>query len=375
MKPGEKIMLVGGARPNFVKVAAVERALRKAGFEICLVHTGQHYDVELSQVFFDQLGLPEPDHYLGVGSGSHGLQTGRVMVSFEPVLYDEQPRAVVVVGDVNSTLACSLVAAKALYPDGSRPLAIHVEAGLRSFDRTMPEEVNRIATDHVCDLLFVSEPAGVENLMKEGVARTKIHLVGNVMIDTLRRLQPQARRSTALDDLGLNGIRYGLVTLHRPANVDGPEKLSALMAALKDASWSVPLLLAAHPRTRKALEAHQLTDFAEPEPGWAERGSLALTGPLPYLDFLWLMMNAAVVLTDSGGIQEETTALGVPCLTLRPNTERPVTISQGTNQLVPEPAAIGPALERALSGELTGRVPELWDGRAAERLAETLLHL
>jgi len=367
-----QILLVAGARPNFVKAAALYQAFDRAGLTTRLIHTGQHYDESLSGVFFEELGLPQPDHYLGVGSGSHGDQTGRIMIAFEPILLAEQPRAVVVVGDVNSTLACALVTAKTVYPDGSRPLLAHVEAGLRSFDRSMPEEINRLATDSVSDLLFVTEPAGVANLKAEGVEAAKIHLTGNVMIDTLRRLEKQARLSRADERLGLKDKDFGLVTLHRPSNVDKPEDLAALLAALKDVSQELPLLLAAHPRTQKALQGLGFESFEEPVPGWIDRGGLALCGPLPYLDFLGLMIKSRVVLTDSGGIQEETTVLGVPCLTLRPNTERPITLSEGTNQLVERPEVLKPALARALSGALAGRAPELWDGRAAERVAAVL---
>ena len=368
----DKILLVAGARPNFVKAAALQKALSRAGVSLCLVHTGQHYDELMSASFFAQLSLPAPDHHLGVGSGPHGRQTGQIMSAFEPVLLQERPRVVVVVGDVNSTVACALVAAKAVYPDGQRPLVAHVEAGLRSFDRSMPEEINRLVTDHVSDLLFASEPAGVENLRQEGVDEAKVYLVGNVMIDTLRRLEPAARRSQAPAEMGLEGVRFGLVTLHRPANVDQPQSLLPLIAALKDVGRELPLLLAAHPRTAKALAECGLTDLAAPGPEWAGRGGLALSDPLPYLDFLGLMLKSSVVLTDSGGIQEETTALGVPCLTIRPNTERPITLSEGTNQLASSPELIGPGVAWALSGRIKGRLPKLWDGRAAERVAAVL---
>ena len=370
-----RLMVIAGARPNFVKVAALLHACRELQVPFCLVHTGQHYDKDLSDVFFDQLEIPRPDHSLGVGSGSHAAQTARIMTAFEPLLLAERPRAVVVVGDVNSTLACSLVTAKAVYPDQSRPFLVHVEAGLRSFDRSMPEETNRLVTDHVSDLLLVSEPSGQENLLREGIAPEKIRRVGNVMIDTLRRLEGQARRTEAVARLGLLDRRFGLATLHRPANVDRPESLGPLIAALEEIGQEMPLLLAAHPRTGKALEA-QGVSLSPPGPEWAEQGGLALCGPLPYLDFMGLMARAAVVLTDSGGIQEETTALGVPCLTLRPNTERPVTLEQGTNRLVTSAADIVPAFRRALA-EKTGagkvRVPELWDGRAAHRAIRAIL--
>lgn len=364
-------MLVAGARPNFPKVAALERALSQKGWPVCLVHTGQHYDRDLSDVFFEQLGMPVPDHQLGVGSSSHGDQTGRIMIGFEPILMAEQPGLVLVVGDVNSTLACSIVTAKAVYPDDRRPLLGHVEAGLRSFDRSMPEEINRVLTDHVSDLLFVSEPTGMVNLEAEGIDPARCRLVGNVMIDTLRRLEDRARRTQVPEKLGLAGKEFGLATLHRPANVDRSETLGPLIEALTKIGERLPLLLAAHPRTQKALADQGLAIAAEPGPEWAEKGGLAVSGPLPYLDFLGLMARAAVVLTDSGGIQEETTALGVPCLTLRPNTERPITIDQGTNTLVTSAEKILPAFEAALGGK-KGQIPDLWDGHAAERIEEVI---
>ena len=365
-------MVIAGARPNFVKVAALLHACRKLEIRACLVHTGQHYDKDLSDVFFDQLEIPRPDHSLGVGSASHAEQTARIMSAFEPVLLAERPRAVVVVGDVNSTLACSLVAAKSIYPDGTRPFLVHVEAGLRSFDRTMPEETNRVVTDHVSNLLLVSEPSGETNLIKEGIDPAKIRLVGNVMIDTLRRLEGRARQTRAADELGLAGKRFGLVTLHRPSNVDKAESLTPLIQALERIGRDMPLLLAAHPRTSQAMERQGLA-LAQPGPQWAENGGLALCGPLPYLDFIGLMAQAAIVLTDSGGIQEETTALGVPCLTLRPNTERPVTVDQGTNILVTRTEDTIPAFQKVMSNPRPGRVPDKWDGQAALRAIQAIL--
>ncbi len=379
-KTRPRLMMIAGARPNFVKVAALIQACREMKVPVCLVHTGQHYDKDLSDIFFDQLEIPRPDHSLGVGSGSRADQTARIMLGFEPVLMAEEPEAVVVVGDVNSTLACSLVTAKAVFPGRKRPFLVHVEAGLRSRDRTMPEETNRLVTDHVSDLLLVSEPSGRENLLREGLDPAKVVQVGNVMIDTLRRLEGRARRTEALAQLGLEGKRFGLATLHRPSNVDSPDSLNPLIIALEEIGQEMPLLLAAHPRTGKAMENQGLS-LSAPGPRWAEEGGLALSGPLPYLDFLGLMARATIVLTDSGGIQEETTALGVPCLTLRPNTERPVTIDQGTNRLVTRAEDILPAFRRAMESrtkdnraeENKVRVPEMWDGKAALRAIKAIL--
>ena len=371
-----KIMLVAGARPNFVKAAALYHACTAAGFDQVMVHTGQHYDQAMSDVFFEQLELPQPDEHLGVGSAGHGVQTGRIMAGFEPVLLDHRPDAVVVVGDVNSTVACALVTAKAVYETGYRPLLAHVEAGLRSRDRTMPEEVNRLATDHVSHLLFASEQAGVDNLLAEGVAADRIHFVGNVMIDTLRRLEDRADAAAVLAKMGIDpNNEFGLITLHRPNNVDQPDRLKELIQVLEQAGQRLPLLMAAHPRTRGVMDQAGLTGYGPPDRDWAARGGLALTGPLPYIDFLGLMKKARIVMTDSGGIQEETTALGVPCLTLRPNTERPATIDQGANRLVTDLAGILPALDETLArpaGYYQGRIPRLWDGRAAERTAAVL---
>lgn len=371
-----KIMLVAGARPNFVKAAALYHAFAAAGFDQILVHTGQHYDQAMSDVFFEQLELPQPDEHLGVGSAGHGVQTGRIMAGFEPVLLARKPDAVVVVGDVNSTVACALVTAKAVYDNGYRPLLAHVEAGLRSRDRTMPEEVNRLATDHVSHLLFASEQAGVDNLVAEGVGPDRVHFVGNVMIDTLRRLEHRADAAAVLDKMGIDpDIEFGLITLHRPNNVDQPDRLGELFRVLDQAGRRLPLLMAAHPRTRRVMDQAGLTGYGPPDSDWAVRGGLALTGPLPYIDFLGLMKKARVVMTDSGGIQEETTALGVPCLTLRPNTERPATIDQGANRLVTDLDRILPALDETLARPASyyqGRTPQLWDGRAAERTAAVL---
>ena len=322
------------------------------------MHTGQHYDDEMSQVFFDDLDIPRPDVYLGVGSGSHAEQTARVMLAFEPVLLEQEPELVLVVGDVNSTLACTLVAAKLHIP------VAHVEAGLRSFDRTMPEEINRVLTDQIADLLFTTERDADENLRREGVAEERIHFVGNVMIDTLLR---HKERSLALDALGRYGLEphgFALLTLHRPSNVDVPEVLAGILDALAEIQARLPIIFPAHPRTVKKIQEFGFEERLAAMP------DLRVTEPLGYLEFLNLMANARLVLTDSGGIQEETTILGVPCLTLRENTERPVTVTEGTNTIVGnDPGRIVTEALAILDGKgKAGQVPELWDGRAAERI-------
>lgn len=358
-----KVINICGARPNFMKIAPLMRAFAaRPEITARLIHTGQHYDDTMSQTFFDDLHLPRPDVNLEVGSASHAVQTALIMQRFEPIVIAERPDAVLVVGDVNSTIACGLVAAKLQVP------LVHVEAGLRSFDRTMPEEINRILTDTISDLLFVTEPSGVENLRREGIAEEKIHLVGNVMIDTLLAHRQLADKSAVLDQLGLTPGRYGVVTLHRPANVDDPAVFGGICDALDEIQHTLMLVFPVHPRTRGNLERNGLLARLQAMPG------VRLTEPLGYLDFLKLMTTAATVLTDSGGIQEETTVLGVPCLTLRENTERPITITQGTNQLVGlDPGRILAGYQRIREGRITHRIPELWDGRAAERIADRLL--
>lgn len=358
-----KICNVVGARPNFMKIAPLIDEMRKhSDIEATLVHTGQHYDEKMSKLFFQDLGLPKPDVYLGVGSGGHGEQTGKVMIEFEKILNANKPDIVLVVGDVNSTIACGLVAVKM-----GVQLA-HVEAGLRSFDRTMPEEINRILTDQISDYLFLTERAAKENLLREGISADKIHFVGNVMIDSLLKQREHAERSAILNDLKLEAGRYGLITLHRPSNVDVRENLENILQALFDLQRDLPLVFPVHPRTRKQMKLFGLEERV------AAAANLILTDPLGYLDFLKLMAHARLVVTDSGGIQEETTVLGVPCLTVRENTERPVTVSEGTN------IVIGMSRERILeeSYEIlagrgkAGRRPELWDGRAAERIVQVL---
>jgi UDP-N-acetylglucosamine 2-epimerase (non-hydrolysing) len=355
-----RILLVAAARPNFMKVAPVWRALDATGkFDLTLVHTGQHYDDNMSKVFFDDLGLPRPDAHLGIGSGTHAEQTARVMLAFEPVLVETDPDLVIVVGDVNSTLACTIVAAKRDVP------VAHVEAGLRSFDRTMPEEINRMVTDILCDLLFTTSPEAIENLHREGVDPGKIHHVGNVMIDSLRVYEGAAESSGILESLGLVAKKYGLVTLHRPSNVDDPARLTRLLDALFDIAEDCPLVFPVHPRTRHMIDTVQ----------YAVRGvGMLLIAPVGYLDFLKLMKYSCIVLTDSGGIQEETTALGIPCLTIRDSTERPITVTVGTNRLVgTDPARLAVEARDVLRNGIKGaRIPDLWDGNAAPRIAQVV---
>jgi UDP-N-acetylglucosamine 2-epimerase (non-hydrolysing) len=357
-----KILHIVGARPNFMKMAPIIAALKKRpGAKQVLVHTGQHYDAKMSDVFFQDLGMPDPDVHLGVGSGSHAQQTARIMVEIEPVLLREKPDVVMVAGDVNSTIGVALVAAKL----GQK--VAHVEAGLRSRDWTMPEEVNRVLTDRLSDLLFTPSRDGDENLAGEGIDLSRVHFVGNVMIDSLRAALPRARESRIHHKLELKKGGYALATLHRPANVDDPVALARLVSALSEVARSLPVLFPIHPRTRARLEA-------EPQLR-AKCAGIKLVDPLGYLDFLALTAEARLVMTDSGGIQEETTALGVPCLTLRENTERPVTVSVGTNQLVgTDPARVIPAAREVLEGRgKKGSIPELWDGHAAERVADVLV--
>ena len=352
-----QILCVAGARPNFMKIAPVMAALAETGIAAQLLHTGQHYDAAMSDSFFADLGIPRPDHHLEVGSASHAVQTAEIMKRFEPILDRVQPQAVLVVGDVNSTIACALVAAKR----GVK--VIHVEAGLRSYDRAMPEEINRVLTDQISDLLFITERSALANLEREGIDPTRVEFVGNVMIDTLHRNLEQAVPSERT--LGTRLERYAVLTLHRPSNVDDPATLAALLDVIGEINQSLPVVVPLHPRTRGNIEKFGLT---------ARLDGLHLLPPVGYLDMLGLMRDATLVLTDSGGIQEETTALGVPCLTLRENTERPITIDEGTNTLVgPDPDAIRAAFRDVMqNGGKAGRIPEYWDGRAAMRIAHHL---
>jgi len=361
-----RILNIVGARPNLPKIAPLIREMqRHPDIEPILVHTGQHYDEKLSDIFFRQMGIPSPQVNLEVGSGTHASQTAEILKRIEPVLLERKPHLVLVVGDVNSTVAVSLAAVKLGIP------VAHVEAGLRSFDRSMPEEINRILTDAIAEYLFVTEADAIEHLLQEGRPREAIHLVGNVMIDSLRYFLPIAQQSIIGSELGLtDGLawrRFALLTLHRPSNVDSTEKLAELLGAIDAIAAEVPVVFPVHPRTQQRLVQADI----------AHHPQLHLTPPLGYLDFLCLLSKATLVLTDSGGIQEETTALGVSCLTLRTNTERPITIAEGTNQLVgTNPARILAAAREILRGKnKTGRIPPLWDGHAAERIVETLLRM
>lgn len=352
---------VVGARPNFPKIAPILDACKRAGAETCLVHTGQHYDERMSGQFFDELGLPRPDVHLGVGSATHAVQTARVMEAFDAVLDRQATDVVVVVGDVNSTVACALVAAKR----GTR--VAHVEAGLRSFDRTMPEEINRVLTDQLSDYLFTTERAAAANLMAEGISSDRIHFVGNVMIDTLLRHREHARRRSTLADLGLDRGGYAACTLHRPSNVDTLSSAINTIEALEEVARRLPVILPLHPRTRARLVEFGLFRRLLASPG------LKVLEPLSYYDFLAVMDGARLVFTDSGGIQEETTALGVPCLTFRENTERPITITHGTNRLVgADPARVAAAVDDVLQNGVLGQRPEFWDGQAAARILSIL---
>ena len=358
------LYLVAGARPNFMKLAPMVRALdrRSDALAYRIVHTGQHYDREMSDVFFEELGIPAPHFHLGAGGGTHAEQTGRIMVAFESLCGEQAPDAVVVFGDVNSTLACSIVAKKMGIP------VAHVEAGLRSGDMAMPEEINRLVTDSISDWLFVTEPSGMEHLRREGKPESALYYVGHVMVDNV--LYQRDRLDTHAQADGLSAAfkrshaRYGVVTLHRPSNVDDVATLAPLMGALSSVAAELPLAFAVHPRTR-----HNLERF-----GIALHPGIELLPPLPYMEFLDLWKDAAVVLTDSGGLQEETTALGVACITLRHNTERPVTVDEGTNTLVgTDPARIVEQTRQVLAGAgKAGRRPHLWDGKAAQRIAQQL---
>ena len=392
-----KILSVVGARPNFMKIAAICDAIKEfnrlcpgESIQHILVHTGQHYDANMSDSFFNDLELPKPDISLGVGSGSHSVQTAKIMERFESVVVNERPHLVMVLGDVNSTVACALVTTKTLCAGNAGgqdfiPKLAHVEAGLRSFDRTMPEEINRIVTDSISDYLFTTEDSANENLLREGIPAEKIFFVGNVMIDTLLRHRAKAAESTILQDLQLaeaQGTKaYAILTLHRPTNVDDERVFSRMLHAFLDISKRMPIIFPAHPRTLKRIQEADLGDYfvdhfvQGPEP-WDSRVRIRLIPPLGYLDFLHLMSNAKVVLTDSGGIQEETTILGVPCITLRENTERPVTVNQGSNVLAgSNPENIVKEFNRVnSSGHGIRRSPRYWDGHAAMRIIKVLLN-
>jgi len=357
-----KVLLVVGARPNFMKMAPLYFAMGKVpSLQPLIVHTGQHYDYVMSQAFFEDLELPQPHHFLGTGSGSHAEQTARIMIEFEKVLLAEKPDLIVVFGDVNSTVACSLTAKKLLVP------VAHVEAGLRSFDETMPEEINRRVTDTISDLLFTPSPDGDENLLREGVAPRKIHRVGNIMIDSLIGILDrinQDHQEQIVQRFGLTKRNYVLVTLHRPANVDEREGLAQILTYLNGLAAQVPVVFPVHPRTRKNIEAFGIEA--------SFRDAFHIVEPVRYREFLTLQNNARFIVTDSGGIQEEATYLRLPCLTLRPNTERPITITEGTNELV-DMSNIEAQSARILAGQWKqGQVPALWDGHTAERIAQVI---
>ncbi len=410
--PSMKIMIVVGARPNFMKAAPLIAAIRERSQKVAslsaekqpmgiekiqgiLVHTGQHYDESMSGSFFVDLELPKPDIHLGIGSGSHAAQTAEIMRRFEEVLLQEKPGVLIVVGDVNSTVACALVAAKISYDSaGTRPLIAHVEAGLRSFDRAMPEELNRIVTDHLSDLLFVTEESGVRNLSHEGIPQERIHFVGNTMIDSLLASQEKASRSGILETLGMrnasgktgsaNGARpYALLTLHRPSNVDHRETFLSILEGLKELSDSCPIFFSTHPRTQKRIKEFELESFFQFESGnpaangpegAIPRNGIHILDPVAYLDFLCLMKHAALVVTDSGGIQEETTCLGVPCVTVRENTERPITVTCGTNTIAGTRSEnIREAVKTQRHRQASGGAPEKWDGKAGARIIETII--
>jgi len=380
-----KIIWVAGARPNFVKIAPIWKAMLDynssvdAGrpmFEPILVHTGQHYDVNMSDVFFKDLELPKPHYYLGVGSGTHAEQTAKVMIEFEKVLGKECPDMVGVVGDVNSTLACALATVKSYaLPGGKNPLLIHVEAGLRSGNKLMPEEINRIVTDAISDILFTTEESGNKNLVREGIPKEKIYFVGNVMIDSLFQILEKTDVNKVLRRFEVKALNFGLVSLHRPSNVDRPKRLKELMKTLDDIGRDVPLLFPVHPRTRKRLEMiGWKTTNGVTKSKWHGIRTLS---PLSYKDFVALMSKAAFVITDSGGIQEETTALGIPCLTLRETTERPVTVEIGTNKLLGNTLeTLRKEVKDILAGKSKkGKIPPLWDGNAAKRIVKILAEI
>ncbi len=362
----KKLACIVGARPNFMKIAPILHALSNhKDIKPVLIHTGQHYDKNLSDIFFEELKISRPDISLGIGSGSHAQQTADVMVAVEKVLLeaaeqDEPFHRMVVVGDVNSTAAAAIAAIKLHIP------VAHVEAGLRSFDRNMPEEINRLLTDSICDMLLVSEPSGAENLAKEGHPKENIHLVGNVMIDTLMTQLERAKESKILENMRLEKGQYGVVTLHRPANVDDKQVLGSLIDVLLEISFETPLIFPIHPRTKSRLEAFDLMAKLE------SAANVHCIGPAGYLDFLCLTSNAKVIVTDSGGLQEESTALGIPCLTMRPSTERPVTCSEGTSTLIGSDAdKLRVFLNQVIQGDYKcGKCPDLWDGKAAERIAK-----
>jgi UDP-N-acetylglucosamine 2-epimerase (non-hydrolysing) len=373
-----KIHLIAAARPNFMKIAPLYHALKREDWaNPVIVHTGQHYDINMSDAFFKDLGLPDPHIHLGIGSGSHAEQSGNVMIAYEKVLQKEMPELVVVVGDVNSTMACTIAASKLAYPSSPhrparrpagphRPVVAHLEAGLRSRDRSMPEEINRLVTDVLADILWTPSEDAVENLLREGVPKEKINNVGNIMIDSLEMMRDKIESADEFSELGLTKGSYGLITLHRPSNVDSQANLTTLCRMLVGASNEIPLVFPIHPRTRKNLDAFGLMDTLR------GAGQIILTEPMNYIRFMNFVFSCKFVITDSGGIQEETTYLGIPCLTMRPNTERPVTVDQGTNQLCTL-ENLQSRIERIVSGKVKPHsVPDLWDGHTAERIVKAI---
>ena len=362
-----QILHIAGARPNFMKIAPLIKEIGRYpdDFQQKLLHTGQHYDETMSDIFFSDLGIPHPDIHLGIGSGTHAVQTGRIMIEIEPVLLKLKPDLVLVVGDVNSTLACSLVASKLEIP------VAHVEAGLRSFDRRMPEEINRLLTDQIADYLFTTDMNANKNLLNEGIAEYKIHFVGNVMIDSLLSFKEKALETGILANLGLVAGEYALLPLHRPSNVDDRKVLQGILEALIEIQTHQRIIFPVHPRTKKRIIEFGMSEMVEDAAG------LQMMDPVGYLEFLNLMANASFVLTDSGGIQEETTILGVPCCTLRENTERPITITMGTNVLAgcEKEKIVKLALKFKESTRTGIQIPEFWDGRAAERIVKVLRKL
>ena len=357
-----RIHLIAAARPNFMKVAPLYHALKATDWaQPKLVHTGQHYDRNMSDAILEDLRVPAPDFHLGIGSGSHAEQTGNVMIAYEKVCLEDRPDWIVVVGDVNSTAACAMVGAKLWIP------VVHLEAGLRSGDRRMPEEINRLVTDAIADVLWTPSADADENLLREGVAADKIDLIGNIMIDSFEMLRDRIQESSASRELGLDRGRYALVTLHRPSNVDTQSALEPIVTALASASRDLPVVFVAHPRTIKNLEQFGLRQVFDSAPG------VTLLEPLPYVRFMNVVTGAKMVITDSGGLQEETTYLDIPCLTLRENTERPITISQGTNRLVRADNLADNIVAAGNGDRSKGQCPPLWDGKTAGRAVECLL--
>ena len=360
MEDGGPVILVAGARPNFMKIAPIYQEIAKRGIEQLLVHTGQHYDANMSQVFFDDLGIPEPDIHMGVGSGSHAKQTAAIMVGFEKICIEHNPSLVVVVGDVNSTLACAIVASK------MHVATAHVEAGLRSGDMAMPEEINRLVTDAISDILLTPSRDADQNLLKEGRTEDDIYFVGNIMIDSLFGTLDRVGESSIIGDLDLESGEFGVLTMHRPSNVDDRQILEGILESLREICKSVRLVFPVHPRTSNKIAEFQLTSEFE------EIDNLTMIDPVGYLDFIALVSNSKIVITDSGGIQEETTALGIPCITMRENTERPITVSHGTNRIVgTKPSSIISEVESSLGESgVNSQIPEFWDGKTAKRIVD-----